>query len=452
MPVQSPVFPDGDWDDLLDQVERGNVIPVVGEGAVTFGPNNEPLYPAVALELAEALNVERARLSATPSVNEVAREHLLQGGERNRIYSRLDRIVQAKHFTAGETLVQLAGIEGFLLYLSTTFDPLLQGAICQERKRCAVAGFYPGALEKDLSSRAACLGEPTVYHLLGRSSVVAGEFVAWEEDLLDFLTSLPQHLGSDTTRNLSTDLRLHSLLVIGLRFSDWVLRLLLRIARQDALSRVTPYSWLAEGHASEQLQSSVLFFGSVSKSIKLVQCRTPTEFVAELHRRWRARHRQSASTPPLPAGGRGLVFISYAREDEAAARQIERSLREQGCTVYFDQERLGAGQNYHHQLEDQVSRDCAVFVSVVSEFTESALGDRYFRRERNWAAKRLEAFAAIDQPKFYLPLVIHEQRPEEILREPAETRNFQRIACPRGLISAEVATKIRALQRELGGR
>jgi len=452
MPARSPPFLDGDWDDLLDQVERGNVIPLIGEGAVTFGPANQRLHPTLAIELAKALEIDRSRLSVEPSVSEVARQHLIQGGERNRIYSRLDRILQATKFVPGATLTQLADIEAFLLYVSTTFDPLLHDALCQVRTRCAVAGFYPGALEKDLPSRAARLEDPTVYHLLGRSSVVAGEFVAWEEDLLDFLCSLPQHLGSDTTRNLSTDLRAHSLLAIGLQFSDWVLRFLLRITRQDALSRVTPYSWLAEGASSEQLQATVLFFGSVSKSIKVVQCETPAEFVAELHRRWRARHRRSPSAPPLLAGGRGLVFISYAREDEAAARQVERSLRNQGCTVYFDQERLGAGQNYHHQLEEQVSRDCAVFVSIVSEFTESALGDRYFRRERNWAAKRLEAFAPIDQPKFYIPLVIHERRPKDILREPRETKNFQRIECPQGAISAEAARKIRKLQLDLGGR
>jgi TIR domain len=159
-----------------------------------------------------------------------------------------------------------------------------------------------------------------------------------------------------------------------------------------------------------------------------------------------------APTAPSPLGKRGLVFISYAREDELAARRIERGLLECGCSVYFDQERLSVGQNYHQQLAEQVTRDCAVFVSVVSEVTESAIGDHYFRRERNWAAKRLEAFAPVDQSKFYLPLLIHKQLPQELLREPQETRFFQRIACPDGVMPADTGAKIRSLQLELGGR
>jgi hypothetical protein len=75
------------WEDLLDFVEQGKIIPVIGEHAVTFGEGNEPLYPWLALEMATRLGVNGTRLAATPTLNDVAREHLLAGGERNAIYT-----------------------------------------------------------------------------------------------------------------------------------------------------------------------------------------------------------------------------------------------------------------------------------------------------------------------------------------------------------------------------
>jgi len=41
-------------EDLLNFVEQGKVIPVIGEHAVSFGEGNEPLYPFLARELDSA--------------------------------------------------------------------------------------------------------------------------------------------------------------------------------------------------------------------------------------------------------------------------------------------------------------------------------------------------------------------------------------------------------------
>src|SRR5580692_5560365 len=76
----NPIETEDFWEDLLDFVEQGKVIPVIGEQAVTFGDNNEPLYPWLARELVSRLNVTGERLPARPTLNDVAREHLLAGG------------------------------------------------------------------------------------------------------------------------------------------------------------------------------------------------------------------------------------------------------------------------------------------------------------------------------------------------------------------------------------
>jgi hypothetical protein len=190
----SVIGTDDFWEDLLDFIEQGKVIPVIGEHAVSFGEGNEPLFPWLARELANRLGLNGARLAATPTLNDVAREHLLAGGERNAIYTRLSRILRERCPVPGGALRDLAGIAAFNLYLTTTFDPLLERALNAVRfggaERTRTQAFFPGAANKDLPARRAELAGVTVYHVLGKVSVAAGEFVAWEEDLLDFLCEL----------------------------------------------------------------------------------------------------------------------------------------------------------------------------------------------------------------------------------------------------------------------
>lgn len=464
---QPPCFSDDDWDDLLDTIVRGQVIPLVGDGAMTFGESNSSLHPTVAAKLIERLSSEEPdkserlnalalRRGSSLTLSEVVCEYLLLNGVAWRVYSRVGRILNSSEFRPGPTLQQLAEIRDFQLYLSTSTDSLLEAALELARgKEPTSLSFYPNAPKKDLPQRGNQLNEPTVYHLLGRSPGAPGEFVVWEEDLLDFLTELPRHLGTDTMRNLSADLKSQSLLAIGLGFSDWVLRLVLRIARQERLSRVTHYSWLADGCEQSNSTGAVVFFGMVSQTIRVIECGSPARFVEELHRRWRLRSlprpTPSIPQPSPPRPGGGLVFISYAREDVDMARRIEKALRDQGCRVFFDRDRLGTAMNYHHELERQISEQCAMFVSIVSPFTESTPGDHYFRRERNWAARRLEGFSPADQPKFYLPVLVHDELPPKLEREPPGIRGFDWIHCPSGHAPPEFCKRVYELQCESGG-
>jgi hypothetical protein len=452
----SPIGTDDFWEDLLDYIEQGKVLPLVGEHAVGFGESNEPLYPWLARELATRLGVNGARLAEKPTLNDVAREHLLAGGERNAIYTRLSRILRERCPVPGRTLRDLAGIDAFNLYLTTTFDPLLERALNAVRfggnEKTRTQAFFPSAANKDLPARRAELAGATVYHVLGKVSVAAGEFVAWEEDLLDFLCELPRHLSTDVMKHLGSDLKSHALLLMGLNFSDWLTRVFLRISRQDPLSRVTLASWLAGGTSPAEAQSMVMFFGGVNRSIKVIECDTAM-FASELARLWQERHPQQASAPNFDAatGPRGLVFVSYAREDEVAARTLAEGLKARGCDVYLDRERLGAGINFHFQLEDQVRKYCGLFISVISPTTESAVGDNYFRRERYWASQRAEGYSDAERGEFYLPVLVHPAPPAEIRQEPRIFSDCQWNRLPGGAVTPEFGQRVAQLQGKFRG-
>jgi hypothetical protein len=452
----SPIWTDDSWEDLLDFIEQGKVIPVIGEHAVTFGEGNEPFYPWLARELATRLGVNGSRLTERLTLNDVAREHLLAAGERNAIYTRLSRILREPCLVPGAALRDLAGIAAFNLYLTTTFDPLLERALNTVRfggaETTRTQAFFPGAANKDLPACRAELRGVTVYHVLGKVSVAAGEFVAWEEDLLDFLCELPRHLSTDVMKHLANDLKSHALLLVGLNFSDWVTRIFLRVSRQDPLSRVALASWLADGPPGAMAQSMVMFFGRVNQSIKVIEC-DPAAFASELARRWRERHPSPVDSTGLDAatGPRGLAFISYAREDEVAARRLADGLKALGCEVYFDRERLGAGINFHFQLEDQVRKYCGLFLSVISLATESAVGENYFRRERYWASRRAEGYSDAERGEFYLPVLVHAAPPLELRQEPRIFSGCQWNHLPGGVLTAEFGRRVAELQRKYRG-
>jgi hypothetical protein len=282
------------WDDLIDLIEAGNVLPVNGSGVTTIGPDDALLAPWLAGKLAERLGVESSAFSAEPNLHDVICRHLVAGGDRGRIYTRLFRILRDESPSPGETLERLASVTGLKLFVSATPDSLLATALDRVRHGgkplTTVAAYSPQAENKDLPRRKRDLPGTTVYHVLGKASP-NDDYVAWEEDLLEFICGLHQHMP--VLPNLARDLADKDLrvLVLGLNFADWLVRFFLRVVRQSRLSTGMPrVDYLAEGPVHTLPDSLVMFFGDVArpggavKNIQVVPCE-PREFVAELARR-----------------------------------------------------------------------------------------------------------------------------------------------------------------------
>jgi len=432
-------------------IEEGKVIPVIGEGVVTFGDDDQNLYQWLAKRLEEKLQLPADSLPENPTLNDVVCRHLLNGGARNIIYTRLQRLLRDECPTPGTTLKALASISAFNLFLTTTFDPLLENALNAERYGGQAltqrVSFFPEAANKDLPARKSGLSHATVYHLLGSVSP-SPEYVVWEEDALEFVCALHQHLP--VMEKLARDLKEHGLLILGLNFSDWLVRFFLRITKQSRLSESRANTEiLAVGSAGAAAESMVLFFGGVSRNIQVI-AGDPAEFAAELGRRWREKHpitegTQSEFVPPpeLEMPG-GAIFLSYAREDEDAARRLKAGLERHGCTVWYDRERLKPGGNWHNHLQEEVQGRCSLFLSVISRTTESAPAG-YFHQERNWASEWQAMFS--EGEEFYIPVIIDDS-PLATKREPRSFRNIQATNLPGGEVTEDFGRHLRALQQK----
>src|SRR6266481_710061 len=122
-------------DDLLEFVEDGKVVPIIGEELLRVRQDGEevPLYHYIAGKLAQRLEIPADALPAEPSLNAVVCHYLQTGGVPEEIYPKIRPIMNQARFDPPELLLQLARIDRFKLFVVLTFDSLLATAIDQVR-------------------------------------------------------------------------------------------------------------------------------------------------------------------------------------------------------------------------------------------------------------------------------------------------------------------------------
>jgi hypothetical protein len=408
----------------------------------------------------ENLGISSVGLTGPPNLHDVICRYLIGGGEREKVYIRLSRILEKQPPAPGPTLRRLASIGGFRLFISTTVDSLLTAALNDVRHNgqpiTGVHAYSPEAKDKDLPARRSELRGSTVFHLLGKISRVP-DYVAWEEDVLEFVCGLNQHMS--VMPNLAQTLADKQLrvLLLGLNYADWEVRFFLRVLRQARLSGMSRVDYLAD---NEPTSSMVMFFGDVGttggavKNIKMIPC-DPLAFVAELSDRWAERFPDRLIMPlpavePPPDMPPGAVFISYAREDEEAVKTLKQGLEAYGCEVWYDRERLKTGTNFNYELEEEVKRRCSLFVSVISRNTESQR-ESYFHRERNWAADRALNYPDTRRAEFYHPIVIDDLDLGGIVYEPKAFNGCHRTTLLNGEVTPDFGQRLVMLQRQHSG-
>src|SRR5512134_673540 len=126
---------DDAWGDLLDYIEDRRVIPIVGPELLTVDTDGGPrlLYDWLAERLAAKLGVDTALLPAPCTLNDVVCWFLAARGRREEAYTRLRAVLRDASFAPPRALTQLAQITDFDLFVTTTFDSLLEQALNAER-------------------------------------------------------------------------------------------------------------------------------------------------------------------------------------------------------------------------------------------------------------------------------------------------------------------------------
>jgi hypothetical protein len=452
-PVDQPSAPHFDedvWEDLLNFIEEKRVIPIVGPELLKVDTDAGPrlLMGWLAEKLTSRLNVDAALLPKPLELNDVVCAYLAAHGRREEAYTRLRTIMREAVFTPPLPLRQLAEITDFNLYVSTTFDPLLEQAINQVRfggaANTEVIAYAPNRVA-DLPVERDDLQRPVVYHLLGRLSA-SPTYVISDEDMLEFVCALQsEHL---TPEKLFHALEHNHLLVIGSDFSNWLARLFLRMTKRRRLSDPRDVGEiLADNHSLGDVRL-VSFLQQVSVRTRMFD--GAEKFVAELHRRWMARRGGGAPAdgaaapvrilPPAREMPEHAVFISYAREDLPAVQKLKAGLDAAGIKTWFDMERLESGDDYDRKIRGNIAR-CSFFLPVVSATTQRR-HEGYFHREWNHAVDRTRGMA--DGAVFILPICIDDTTEgDAIVPEKFKAMHFARL--PGGEPTPEFTRRLQEL-------
>ena len=445
-----------EWGLLLARVRKRQVLPVIGPDlarvmpspadTAAWGRPNSPLTieSYLALRVAHEWSKNGKHpvicpqdLPPDPRLNDLVCLYLDRGGSREGLDQFYGHVaVQFAGTTVvdnasaelppgtirlSETLVQLAEISDFGLFLTTAGDTLLERVLEKVRPGAKLPLPSPGFSNErpeDLpevgGSRA-----PVVYHLFGQFDVQARSFVLTEDDLLDYVVSLQAQISS--LGRLRDALRANQLLILGGGFPDWLARFVMRTAKPRLLN--------AEEILADEVAATD---NSLCRFLQRFSPKTTVlpgggaAFVATLHQKWKelcklsssVNETMEASLPPAIMPPK-VAFISYASGNRDRARRLRAQLNEAGVDAWYDQEQLEAGDNWDAKIRLNVKR-CAVFLPLISRETEARL-EGYFRREWKAAADRRESID--DSVCFILPLLLDDGLQEAtVQRVPKEFR------------------------------
>lgn len=388
------------WPQLLDYIEQGTVVPVIGRDLLMLNlpveGSDEPkpvlLYSALASALADELKVqvERSAFTGPNPLGVVASEYIVRGGQTSRIYSAMPRVLQRvlpPVPSRPPSLLKLAEITPFKVFVTTTFDPLLAECLRQVRRETpnvlqysptqaseGLVKFQVGTRRQDTLQVLKGMSESTVVHILGKVSNTPN-YVVTEEDAFEFVYSL-QETRPKGFFELLEQMRL---LIVGCRFPTWLVRFFLRVSRGKRLLQtdLDRSDFVVDPTAAED-PSLVQFLRTFKTQTEIFSTYGPSSFVEELFNRWRTRVSQGLD-PSEPPMTRCSVFISYASEDAEAATEIAQLLRQAELPVWFDRDSLGSGDDWARKIERNIDV-AAAFVPILSRAT-LAERRREFRRE-----------------------------------------------------------------------
>jgi TolB-like protein len=143
---------------------------------------------------------------------------------------------------------------------------------------------------------------------------------------------------------------------------------------------------------------------------------------------------------PTPSPSTGAVFLSYARDDAAAARRLAEALRSAGIEVWFDENELRGGDAWDAKIRRQIDT-CALFVPLISQHTQGRTKG-YFRLEWKLAVDQTHLLAA--GVPFLAPVAIDDTREADAI-VPPEFMRVQWTRLPGALPTPQFVGQIKRL-------
>lgn len=430
------------WNQLVKVINCKDVVPVVGEDLLIINSDPEVhLYEELARRYADYAEII-AQLDQPCSLSATVRSHPEFNSNPHDISQEIGEELEELNPVIPAPIRKLAAITDFNLFVSTTFDDLLEKAINQERfngePKTRVIVYSPKRVPTELEiSEALSSGFPVIFQIFGNYKNPL-QFALTEGDKLEYIHAL--HSSEYGPRTMLSELHCRPLLLIGNKFPDWLARTFLRLTRKTPLdNKEVPKQYLSDTETNNPTLN--FFLKNFTANTEVVSNYSPAEFLVSLESKWRekkvshssiessisvqVKKPEALNKPPPP----NSIFISYAAsnpdgtesKDKEVAIQIRNALLDAGLDAWLDLDDLKSGDDYARKIKKFIS-NCRLFIPIISHCT-NVRENGFFRREWYWAIDRMIDFTGSSK-QFIIPIVMGDVEPYSA-EIPDEFRKYQ---------------------------
>ena len=355
------------WKKLLDKIDEGNVIPVIGpdllvDPIITQDKDGiqikENMHQQIISYIASQLEVESHPRTFSQLVYDPVYRRNVE--EKNWIYSLISQTIEMMedvptvNSKPSQMLMDLLGTKKFPFVITTSFTPIVENAMREIWGNVKVLKFNNNPADSswerggDIRTEEE-LKQPTVYYMFGKvcDDTQNARYVVTDADMMKFCSSWIK--GNGIPQTLANALKNKYLLILGNNYSDWLFR----------------FVWYSLRSKTEVLESSmkedVIVRRNAETTFKQFLDRLETLFQEnpeEVIRRIKEdmeKRLPNQKTLTLPNTGTD-VFISYSRSDRAIAEKLYSELRAAGMSVWFDDQSIPRGDAWKQKIEDGIKR------------------------------------------------------------------------------------------------
>ncbi len=355
------------WDNLIQQIIDGNVVPVIGADMLVESSAN--LHQLIIKSLAHKFELQQSPHSFSELVYD--KTFLDKITNADNIYYLVNRIFAAKRFAPSQRLMRLLSVRQFPFVLTTTFTPVVEQAMRQVwGDELRTMRFNNTPAENDDIKGGADMRRPTLYYMFGRAGEGAHKYVLTDADMLDFCSSWLSNDNKVRPKNLCSELKGKYLLMLGNEYSDWLFRFIWYSIRKTNIG----HGMLS--YERDTVDDSLINFLTRAKAFTMADPSSVIDqIVQRLEKKLAMEERTKFDRPEENVD----VFISYSRSDSDVAERLYERLTAQGRRVWFDRANLTDGGNFMEEIRKAI-RTARYFIPILSDNVERERGESHVYR------------------------------------------------------------------------
>lgn len=383
---------DRHWELLLDAINEGKVVPIIGENLISVSTAEEkkPLREYLLNKLSEQF-CDGNEVSDFSTIEIIIKNEY---GDCTNIYYEIYKLLKNVSISLPDAFVRLFRICHFPLVLTTSYVQGLDQILDIPSTNVKV---YNKTSSVDISPNIPSKSS-SLYHLFGKMNAV-NSFLVTDDDLLEYL-----HCWHDTSTRpsaLAGYLSDKFFLVLGCNYPNWLFRFFWHSIKNFTIA---PKAGMQGVVALEQDNTRDKDLIGFLSRIRTIAGENAEEFIEEIIERRQDQLQLDSSVFDEE------IFISYASEDFATAKQIYELLEKLGGngTAWYDKKKLRVGEDFDATIKNRI-KQCRRFMPLISKNVLTAT-DRYVKKEWDFACKVYEV-GWNSSGEYISPIIIDDTNP-----------------------------------------